>query len=48
MGSRHAGSKIRLTSILHMALELAGLEAAYKWLGLWRIRSNVEIAKAMQ
>ena len=43
-----AGSKIRVTSIIHMALELAGLEVAYKWLGLWKIRSDAEITKAMQ
>jgi hypothetical protein len=31
------GSKIRFTSILHMAFELLTLKLAYQWLGLWRV-----------
>lgn len=31
------GSKIRFTSILHMAFELVSLKLAYQWLGLWRV-----------
>jgi len=41
------GSKIRITSIIHMACELLGVEVAYKWLGLWNVRTEAEIAKAM-
>eukprot|EP01023_Acetabularia_acetabulum_P056663 TRINITY_DN657_c0_g2_i1.p1 TRINITY_DN657_c0_g2~~TRINITY_DN657_c0_g2_i1.p1 ORF type:complete len:321 (-),score=37.43 TRINITY_DN657_c0_g2_i1:53-1015(-) len=33
------GSKIRVTSILHMALEIVGVKVAYTLLGLWRIES---------
>mmetsp|Transcript_22815 Transcript_22815/g.58481 ORF Transcript_22815/g.58481 Transcript_22815/m.58481 type:complete len:339 (-) Transcript_22815:91-1107(-) len=40
------GSKIRVTSIMHMALELAGLQLAYKWMNLWNVRSEAEIGKA--
>eukprot|EP01024_Parvocaulis_polyphysoides_P070489 TRINITY_DN869_c1_g2_i3.p1 TRINITY_DN869_c1_g2~~TRINITY_DN869_c1_g2_i3.p1 ORF type:complete len:322 (-),score=46.28 TRINITY_DN869_c1_g2_i3:377-1342(-) len=31
------GSKIRATSIVHMALEIVGVKVAYSLLGLWRI-----------
>eukprot|EP01025_Chloroclados_australasicus_P027136 TRINITY_DN2693_c0_g1_i2.p2 TRINITY_DN2693_c0_g1~~TRINITY_DN2693_c0_g1_i2.p2 ORF type:complete len:328 (-),score=41.97 TRINITY_DN2693_c0_g1_i2:381-1364(-) len=32
------GSKIKFTSILHMALEIVGLKVAYSWLKLWRVK----------
>ncbi|KAK9844586.1 hypothetical protein WJX74_004354 [Apatococcus lobatus] len=31
------GSKIKVTSIIHMAWELAAILIGYSWLGLWRI-----------
>jgi len=37
------GSKIRLTSIFTMILELAIVELAYKLIGTWKVRSEAEI-----
>ena len=37
-----AGSKIRFTSILHMAWELFVMFLAYSVLGVWTVRSQVE------
>lgn len=39
----HAGSKIRSTSILHMAWELLALLIGYKLLHIWRIHTEVEL-----
>ncbi|KAF6265307.1 nucleotide-diphospho-sugar transferase [Scenedesmus sp. NREL 46B-D3] len=36
------GSKIRPTSILHMAFELATLKLAYQWLALWRVAEEAD------
>lgn len=38
------GSKIRPTSMVHMALELAAIRAGYG-LGLWRVRGEEELGK---
>mmetsp|Transcript_24160 Transcript_24160/g.52785 ORF Transcript_24160/g.52785 Transcript_24160/m.52785 type:complete len:356 (+) Transcript_24160:132-1199(+) len=37
------GSKIRFTSILHMAFELLVLKVMYQVLGLWRVYSDAEL-----
>eukprot|EP00955_Chlamydomonas_euryale_P117234 366462-Chlamydomonas_euryale.AAC.19 len=37
------GSKIRPTSILHMAYELLTIKAAYQWFGLWKIYCTSEL-----
>ena len=39
----HAGSKIRSTSILHMAWELLALLVGYKLLHIWNIHTEVEL-----
>jgi hypothetical protein len=36
------GSKIRFTSILHMAFELLSLKLAYQWLALWRVAEETD------
>jgi hypothetical protein len=36
------GSKIRFTSILHMAFELLTLKLAYQWLALWRVAEETD------
>lgn len=36
------GSKIRFTSILHMAFELLTIKLAYQWLHLWRISEETD------
>ncbi|KIY96096.1 dolichyl-phosphatebeta-glucosyltransferase, partial [Monoraphidium neglectum] len=36
------GSKIRFTSILHMAWELATLKLCYQWLRLWRVYEETD------
>lgn len=40
-----AGSKVSLTSIIHMTWELAAILIAYRWLKIWNIRSLAEINK---
>jgi hypothetical protein len=42
------GSKIRFTSILHMAWELLTLKAAYQWLGAWPVASEAQLARKVQ
>ena len=37
-----AGSKIKVTSMLHMAWELLIVMAAYKVFNLWAVRTTVE------
>ena len=37
-----AGSKIKVTSMLHMAWELLVVMAAYKVIGVWAVRTTVE------
>jgi len=36
------GSKIRASSIVHMAFELAVIKLAYQWLRLWQVRTDVD------
>ncbi|GBF93095.1 dolichyl-phosphate beta-glucosyltransferase [Raphidocelis subcapitata] len=38
-----AGSKIRLSSVVHMAFELATLKLCYQWLGLWRVYQETDL-----
>ena len=40
-----AGSKVSVTSIIHMTWEMAAILIAYKWLKLWDIRSLAELNK---
>jgi len=40
------GSKIKVTSIIHMAWELAALLLAYQVLGIWTVLSDAQLAKA--
>jgi len=37
-----AGSKIKVTSMLHMAWELLTVMAAYRVFGIWAVRTTVE------
>ena len=37
------GSKIRFTSVLHMAWELATIKLAYQVLGLWTVFTEPEL-----
>ena len=37
-----AGSKIKVTSMLHMAWELLVVMAAYRLFGIWAVRTTVE------
>lgn len=39
----HAGSKIRVTSIVHMAWELLAVLIGYRWLGIWHIYTEPEL-----
>ncbi|KAK9828116.1 hypothetical protein WJX81_006294 [Elliptochloris bilobata] len=39
------GSKIKVTSIIHMAWELAALLLAYQVLGIWTVLSDVQVAR---
>ena len=39
------GSKVSVTSILHMTWEMAAIVVAYRWLRLWSVRSLVEVSK---
>lgn len=36
------GSKIRATSIIHMAFELAVIKLAYQWLRIWQVRTDAD------
>lgn len=36
------GSKIRASSIVHMAFELAVIKLAYQWLRLWQVRTDAD------
>lgn len=38
------GSKIRASSIVHMAFELAVIKLAYQWLRVWRVKTGVDDA----
>lgn len=40
------GSKIKVTSIIHMAWELAALLLAYQVLGIWTVLADGQVAKA--
>ena len=40
-----AGSKVAVTSIIHMIWEMAAILIAYKLLGIWTVRSPAEIYK---
>ena len=40
-----AGSKVAVTSIIHMIWELAAILIAYKLLGIWTVRSPAELYK---
>lgn len=40
------GSKIRPSSVLHMALELLAVKTAYQWLGSWRAVAEAELLAA--
>ena len=39
------GSKVSLTSVLHMTWEMTAILIAYRWLKLWKIRSLAEVNK---
>jgi hypothetical protein len=36
------GSKIRFTSIIHMAFELATIKLAHQWLRVWRLAEEAD------
>jgi hypothetical protein len=36
------GSKIRPSSIVHMAFELATIKLAYQWLRVWRVAEEAD------
>lgn len=36
------GSKIRVTSIIHMAFELISIKLCYQWLHIWRISEETD------
>lgn len=38
-----AGSKIRATSVMHMAWELLAILVGYQWLRLWHVRGAAEL-----
>lgn len=42
-----AGSKIKPTSVLHMAFELACLKLGYQWLGTWRVYEELDLHKKL-
>jgi dolichyl-phosphate beta-glucosyltransferase len=42
------GSKIRFTSILHMAWELLTLKVAYQWLRAWPVAAEAQLARKAQ
>jgi len=37
------GSKIKATSVLHMAWELLAILVGYQWLHLWHVRGAAEL-----
>ncbi len=39
------GSKIRVTSIIHMAWELLTLKIAYQWLHAWPVASEAQLTR---
>ena len=41
----HAGSKVAVTSIIHMIWEMAAILIAYKLLRIWKVRSPAELNK---
>ena len=40
-----AGSKVTMTSIVHMTWEMLAIMLAYQWTNLWRIRGPAEVGK---
>lgn len=36
------GSKIRVTSMIHMAFELLSIKLCYQWLRIWRIAEETD------
>jgi hypothetical protein len=36
------GSKIRASSIVHMAFELAVIKLAYQWVRVWRVKTDAD------
>eukprot|EP00877_Chromochloris_zofingiensis_P010328 jgi/Chrzof1/5549/Cz16g07060.t1 len=42
------GSKIKFTSIIHMAFELVTLKLAYQWLRVWRVYEETDARKKVQ
>jgi dolichyl-phosphate beta-glucosyltransferase len=36
------GSKIRASSIVHMAFELAVIKLAYQWVRVWQVKTDAD------
>ena len=40
-----AGSKVSLSSIVHMTWEMAAILIGYSWLGLWHINTSAGVVQ---